>query len=58
MRNETMYRLLMGMAEAGAYHAAVRERVLRLATRYQFSQADLDALDAAQARATGGTPSA
>lgn len=54
MRNETMFQILLSMAQAGKYSATVEERTIKLAGKYKFSQADLDELKAAQETATGG----
>ena len=54
MRNETMFRILLSMAQAGKYSSVVEERTIKLAGKYKFSQADLDALKATQELATGG----
>lgn len=51
-----MYRLLMGMAQAGAYTATVKQRVERLASKYRFTADDLLALDETQANNSVSVP--
>jgi hypothetical protein len=54
VRNETMFAVLMTMAVAGKYNATVADRTRKLMSKYGFSEADVLALEAAQAMAEAG----